>query len=253
LEYIECTHCGKRYAVNDKIRESAGDFARCKNCFEKFLLVVRDSDEFGIETQDEGFNATEGWNPTLTVPPPTEQDEAGDDGGWDPSLTMPEENEEDSASYEPSLDDEQMQEKAQETLAAIQAKKKKMLINYVLLGVVLSLLAISLYMLFAPEKNQPVSGLETKAMKRPSVQELDKVNPDCRQAAARQWLLDYKAMHGQYSGKEFVELLHDTEKQSLLVQKLCQNKRLLRTIIAAATHKEKPEWLSKEIETYSRK
>ena len=252
MEYIECTHCGKRYAVNDKIRKSAGDFARCKNCFEKFLLVIRDSDDFGIETKDEGFNATEGWNPTLTVPPPTEQDEA-DDGGWDPSLTMPEESQEESASYEPSLDDEQMQEKAQKTLAAIQAKKKKMLINYILLGVVLLLLGISLYMVFFAGTEKTATTSATKVEKRATVQELDKANPDCRQAAAKQWLLDYKAMHGQYSGKEFVDMLHETEKQSMQVQQVCKNKRLLNTIITAATNNEKPDWFASEIQTYSKK
>jgi DNA-directed RNA polymerase subunit RPC12/RpoP len=258
LEYIECTHCGKRYAVNSEIRKSVGDFARCKNCFEKFLLVIRDSDDFGIETQDEGFEATKGWDSALTVPPPSDpnnETDDGDNGGWDPSLTMPDEagEQEDTSSYEPSLDDDQMQEKAQETLAVIQAEKRKKLITYILFGSVLALLALSLYMLFYMEDTTQVVNTHANVSKRLSAKELDAANLDCRQAAAKQWLLDYQAMHGKYSGKQFVDMLSETEALNQDVKKLCKNKSLLNDIISAATAGNKPEWLAAEINTLSKK
>jgi hypothetical protein len=109
MEYIECTHCEKRYAVNSQIKASEGEFAKCKSCHDKFLIVIHDSEKIEANQPDEDeFDATIGWNPTLTVPPTATGENASSD--WNPSLTMPDEDE--VFSGEPSLDEEETKKKS---------------------------------------------------------------------------------------------------------------------------------------------
>jgi len=41
VEYIQCQHCRKRYAVSDKLRAAAGRKIRCKHCQQVFEIVIR--------------------------------------------------------------------------------------------------------------------------------------------------------------------------------------------------------------------
>ncbi|MDX8394820.1 MAG: zinc-ribbon domain-containing protein [Mariprofundaceae bacterium] len=45
MEYIQCSHCQKKYSVNDKVRASAGKKIRCKACEKPFEIVVLDVQE----------------------------------------------------------------------------------------------------------------------------------------------------------------------------------------------------------------
>ncbi len=265
MEYIECTHCGKRYAVNDKIRASEGEFARCKNCLEKFMIVVQDSKERDEDTKEQNLNATSGWEPTLTAPPhqaimlkaddkktlAEDNDEVeAQEIDWDPSLTMPEvevRNEEESE----TLSDEEAQAKAEQVLASIQQEKKKKLIMFGLLGAVLILLALTLYMVLSGEEK--VIQQQTAFIKRATPQELDQQNTECRIAAARQWLLDYSAMHDNYDTKTFINMVKQSESRVDALSNSCKTPDLSNIILDAATVGDKPEWFAAEIQAISRK
>ncbi len=265
MEYIECTHCGKRYAANEKIKNAAGEFVRCKNCLEKFMIVVRDSKERDKDAKEPNLNATSGWDPTLTAPPheavtpeATTQESSKEENeeqesqeiDWDPSLTMPEaeaNNEEESE----ALSEEESQAKAEEALAAIQQDKKKKMMMLGLLGAVLILLALTLYMALSGEEE--VVQQQTHVAKHVSPQELDKQSSECRIAAARQWLLDYKAMHDSYDAKTFINMLKQSESREEALLASCKTPDLSNIILDAATAGEKPEWFATEIQAIARK
>jgi predicted Zn finger-like uncharacterized protein len=275
LEYIECTHCGKRYAASEKIHASEGKFVRCKNCLEKFMIVVHDSEKRGLASDDDNFDATGGWDPTLTAPPhdavnlDAEQNQSDTDSiasdhdtsstdeddsviEWDPSLTMPTADAEQDEE-EAQLSDEEIQAKAEAALADAKKEKQKKIILFVVLGVVLMLLALTLYMALSGDEEQNIAPQHALAPKPLSLEELDKNSPKCRAAAARQWLLDYKAMHDDYDANTFIHMLEQSQYRADDVKKACKSPTLLKKILDAATAGNKPEWISKEIATYTRK
>ncbi len=280
MEYIECTHCGKRYAVNEKIRQSEGDFVRCKNCLEKFMLVIHDAKKRGIPTEKDSFHATEGWDPTLTAPPQdadvlrnsgnssidVENSSGNDDTkpeveaderegtvvDWDPSMTMPESPVEQGAA-EATLSEEEEQAKAAATLQAIQQAKKKKLIVYSVLTVAVVLLGLTLYMAFSNDETQDLSVQNTQVTQRLTPEDLDKQNEQCRTAAARQWILDYKVMHENYDAKTFIQMLKQAENREEDVKSACKTPSLLKAILDAATKGEAPDWFAAEVEAISRK
>ena len=281
MEYIECTHCGKRYAVNDKIRNSEGDFVRCKNCLEKFMLVIHDANKRGVSTDKKSFNATEGWDPTLTAPPqdaealknsdiplreepkdfPEQEVEAVAESAerennvvdWDPSATMPEAPAEQDGIEEEALSDEEAQIKAEAALREIQQAKKKKLVVYSVLAAAVILLGLTLYMALSSDETQDLTAQNTSITKRVSPEDLDKQNTECRTAAARQWILDYKAMHEHYDAKTFTQMLKQAENREADVKSVCKNPRLLKAILDAATLGETPDWFASEVQAILRK
>lgn len=238
MEYIECTHCGKRYAASERIKSSEGEFVKCKHCQEKFMLVVRDSEKQGLG--DDDFDVTTGgWNPTLTVPPTTAED-LNATGDWDPSLTMPETDADDA-----TVDEEQLQADAEASLAAIQKEKKTKQLTYGVFGVLLALLSLTLYMTWFGDEVQ-VNQVVQQAPSAPSqisAEQADKNNALCREAAAKQWLIDNKAMHANYTAEKFVEILQQSNAQMAEVKALCRSPLTLKNIITAAVEKKNPSGL----------
>ena len=228
MEHIQCTHCGKRYAVSDKVRQSEGQFTTCKSCKEKFLIVIHDgSNEPLVEAPDEISSA-----------------------GWDPSLTMPSEDDEESEKGRPeeqSLDDDD----GEEVLEALKSERQKKIRLYALIGVVICLILVGIYFLLAGDENKGQSVVQTSSKTEAKIEQSAKIqdenNSDCKTAAASQWLIDYKAMHGEYSGSEFVRLLKVNETQTAIVREHCKNANIIQDIIDAATAGEKPSWIATEI------
>lgn len=229
MEYIQCTHCGKRYEVSDQIRDAAGQFTTCRSCDEKFLVVIHSGKKHTPE-QDDSTVST---------------------GGWDPSLTMPE-NTPKAATKEVSVE-EYLDEDAgdgTEVLLELQAQRKKKNVLYAGAGlVVVALLAGVWFLLQDTNKNQGniISKQPVKKVTL-SAQAQDASNPECRQAAALQWLLDTKIMHTNYTGEAFVRMLKSSAQQTAKIHKVCKSPNLIQDIIAAATKQEKPDWFKAEIE-----
>jgi len=231
MEYIQCTHCGKRYEVSEQIRAAAGQFTTCKACYEKFLIVVHSAKKLK-ETKDEDVVST---------------------GGWDPSLTMPEDDQNDSKAEDQAVEDylgDEDDDGAQ-VLAALQAKRKKQQMFYALIAVVVCSMIVGAWLFLQEDNNLPATTVNQKTATKVqlSAKEMDMKNVACRQAAAVQWLLDSKVMHSQYSADVFVRMLKLSEEQSAAVRKVCKNTQVIQEIIKAATNQVKPDWFKAEIET----
>jgi len=230
MEYIQCTHCGKRYEVSEQIRAAAGQFTTCKSCHEKFLIVVH-SGEKQKEIKDEDVVST---------------------GGWDPSLTMPEEEQEDTKAEDQAVEDYLSDEDdGAQVLAALQAKRKKQQMLYALIAVVVCGMVAGAWFFLQQDDNLPATAVNQKVATKVqlSAKEMDMKNAECRQAAAVQWLLDRKVMHSQYSADAFVRMLKLSDEQSAQVRKVCKNPQVIQEIIKAATGEVKPDWFKVEIET----
>ncbi|MCF6208082.1 MAG: zinc-ribbon domain-containing protein [Ghiorsea sp.] len=231
MEYIQCTHCGKRYEVSEQIRAAAGQFTTCKACDEKFLIVVHSGKRLE-ETKDEDVIST---------------------GGLDPSLTMPEDDSknitEEDGSVEDFLGDED--DEGAQVLATLQAKRKKQQMMYALVALVVVLILIG-GLFFLQESNHQTATMANQQVSTKvqlSAKEIDMNNVECRQAAAMQWLLVSKVMHTSYSAEAFVRMLKLSGQQTEQVHKVCKNTQVIQEIIKAATNKEKPAWFKVEIET----
>ena len=230
MEYIQCTHCGKRYAVSDRVKKAEGQFTTCKSCQEKFLIVIHDeSDE-----------------------PLTDSSETISTGGWDPSLTMPGQDDDDSESGQPSeeqsLDED---DGGAEVLEELKNKRQKQLRLYVLIGLLVCLIGVGVFFIMSGDESAKQAMVQTSNQTQAQLEQSPKVqdenSTECKLAAAAQWLIDYKAMHGDYSGNEFVRLLKLNESQSAKVREHCKNPSILQDIIDAATAEEKPSWIETEI------
>lgn len=229
MHYIECAHCGKQYEVTDKIRASEGQFVNCVSCKRDFLIVITNDEEAEEHHQKEmekSINTT----------------------GWDPSLTMPVEDEPVKSSdkvKEKALKDDAAE--AEALLAALQAQKKRKIQLAALLGTLIVVMGLYLFMQEEPVTQQAQVNVkaEKKVVLSPKAQ--DETNPVCRQAAAKQWMIDTHAMHGDYDAEEFVRILKQSDKQKDIVQSQCVQENLIKEIIAAATAKEVPSWLELEI------
>jgi NAD-dependent SIR2 family protein deacetylase len=231
MEYIQCTHCGKRYEVSEQIRAAAGQFTTCKACHEKFLIVVHSGKRLEEKKEDDIVSA----------------------GGWDPSLTMPEDepkeaNDEDQA-VEDYLSDEG--DDGAQVLAALQAKRKKQKMLYILIAVLVCMIAAGVWFFLQEDSTQSITTVNQKTAVKVqlSAKEMDMKNAACRQAAAVKWLLDNKVMHSQYSADAFVRMLKLSEEQSVELRKVCKKTQVIQEIIQAATNQVKPDWFKVEIET----
>ncbi len=195
MEYIQCTHCGKKYRANDKVRAAIGRKIKCTACQETFPIVIQ---QYTKKTE------------TTSTAAETEPVTA----------------------------------------------KKNMLQLYLAIALGICLL-ISLLLLFAAnQETTPVSPqtapvqlqatAETEAEVIPQHNpELE--NPACKKAAAAQWLIDVKVIHGVYSNKEYLELLDQGQLQSEQIRKNCEDPSIVHQILKAAKDNQQPAWLSDDI------
>ncbi|MDQ7002982.1 MAG: hypothetical protein Q9N02_09920 [Ghiorsea sp.] len=230
MEYIQCTHCGKRYEVSEPIRAAAGKFTACKACDEKFLIVVH-SEKKLQEIEDE---------------------DVAPEGGWDPSLTMPEDENRDVSPKDQAVEDGwgDGEDDGAKILAALQAKRKKKQMMYALIALFVCGIIAGVWFLLQDDSQQVVA---TTSQKTPvkvqlSAKALDMNNAACREAAAMQWLLDNKVMHSSYSAEDFVRMLKLSEEHTAEIHKLCKDTHVTQDIIKAATEQTKPDWFKAEIE-----
>jgi len=230
MEYIQCTNCKKRYAATESIKLTEGQFTACQSCKENFLIMIQDD---------------------ATDSPNTENLSATSGQGWDPSLTMPTVESEDLAKGQPSFE-KGLDDDANQVLAILQKKRKKQQQQYMLAGLLCCLLAITLWFGFEDEKSDIGQAImqpkQTTAAEIEAVAKVQDANStECRQEAAKQWLIDYQAMHEDYTADEFVRILKRSHAQVEKVQAVCKSKSITKDIISTATAQEMPGWFSAEI------
>lgn len=235
VDYIQCTHCGKRYAVSGEIRDAEGQFTVCQACKEKFIIVVH--------------------SPQTKAEKLLENEDVVSTGDWDPSLTMPKRDRDDGSEEnqpEQFVDNEDDDDGAQIPRALQTSRKKKQRL-YIAVGLGGAMLLTTLWFVLMNEEVVAPPERATEAIKNASqmaqsVKVHDANNGECRQAAAQKWLIDYRAMHSNYSGEEFVRILKMSDQQTVKVHQFCKNKTIIQDIVAAATAQEKPDWLKAEIQ-----
>ncbi len=228
MDYIECTHCGKQFAITEEIKAAEGKLVPCDACKKKFKIVINSEETNAAGLKRKPMISDEDWDPNITMP----ASEGRERGAAQPA-------------DEQSLDDG---DEGAEVLAQLQAARKKKVLIYAGLGLAVLLLLMSAVMIFtADEKvSQPVAAVKKEAPKKVVVK--DENNPACKQEAAKQWLIDYQAMHGEYSAEEFVRILKRSQTQAESVNEKCTRPTIIKEIIAAATAGKKPEWFEAEIE-----
>jgi len=226
LEYIQCTHCNKRYAANDKARAAVGKFTPCRNCKEDFLVVILDTEARG---EDQNITiSSEGWDPSQTMSQVT------DHSIVDLAHTIKE-------------DDTGEEARAREVLASMRKEKRNK--NVKLLALVLVLLAATVAY-FVTQDDSKLSVSSINQLQAPSTlthEEIDANNAECRAAAAQKWITDYTVMHTDYTAEKFVLLLKTSQRQAEKINAACKNKQLIAQLIDAATAKIEPAWIQTDI------
>ncbi|MDQ6988817.1 MAG: zinc-ribbon domain-containing protein [Mariprofundaceae bacterium] len=231
MEYIECTHCHKKYGVNDKIRAAAGRDIKCKACQKTFPIVL-----LGAEVLEEDLSVVR-------------------EGGWDPSFTMPTTETQAKGGTAKSQTDTDDDEGDLAAFVKAEKQKKKLQIQVISGLAVFALLILTLFFILGGEPNlvTQVSNITQSAEKKAqqdavkSSQLEDKDNAECREAAAAQWAIDSQIMHGDYSAEIYVELLQRSQLQSAQVRQLCRDTNIIQHILKSATEAYKPQWFEQEL------
>ncbi len=247
MKYIECPSCHKRFGATPKMCNDEGRFVRCKVCLEKFKIVIYSID---VSQDDEKFET--GWDPTLTAPPhqaaelqPADTSMDSGERAEEPSHTTPEASMREELK-QGMLPDEGTRAQAEDNLTS--SPQSKRVIASIVFAVAAALFALTLYMAVSGNEEQDLATQHVAPVARFTAEEVDKQSLACRTAAARQWLLDYKAMHEDYDAQAFVSMLKQTEDSAEAVQAACKNPSLLQSIIDAATQGKRPDWFAAEIQ-----
>ena len=341
MEFIQCTHCDKKYAVNDRVRAAVDRVINCKICNEKFKVVIMDdSDNESIEIKVDSPSPKSEPKPQPAAKSPNEaliseftaqlqtpehhepQQAIQNENIISPNTSLIDEIAEESEipappssavenkhaeKTEPS-NTQQPKEAATKPKQAF-TKAKLQLYLAIGLGIILVIGIIVLIMLeYTPtpakqmdteEQSQVINapqvtsdpeiqavadeptttenpaeqqtetsdtgdsevtssdiGLSENNQQQitetePAKTDADKysdVSDECRLAAASQWLIDTKMMHGTYSNKEYVKLLTASQDRSAKIREACQDNAVIRVVLKAATDEVKPAWFAKEIE-----
>jgi len=67
LEYIQCQHCEKKYAVSERLRTAVGKQIRCKHCWQLFEIEIR-HDTAQANAQQHDPRSTDRQRPDVTAP-----------------------------------------------------------------------------------------------------------------------------------------------------------------------------------------
>jgi len=236
MEYIQCTNCSKKYAANDKVRAAAGKRIKCKACNQTFPIVIYDSaSDSGKPREQANPEATLGWHPAKTMPA-TEK----------PKPTPSPKKDSEQPESEEGGDDELA------LLRAVAQKKNKQRQLYITIGLGLCLLVgvALLYLMgdgdvvVAPVAPQERARQQTEVVVN---KDSDHDSEQCRQAAAEQWMIDFRVMNTEYSSQEYVRMLEQSQAQSAQVREVCANVQVVAEILQSATAKQKPLWFAAEI------
>jgi len=236
MEYIQCTNCDKKYGVNDNIRAAVGKSIKCKACNSVFPIVIHDTEAKPVPPKEDAPQAAPaaagGWDPSEVMPPKESVKEAVK------KQADPEEDEADDASDLALLH------------AAVQKKKKQQLYTGIGLGVCL-LLGVAVLSMLDEEGEVVVAPVakqvQTMQQKKVVTKLNDHDNQACKQAAAEQWLIDFRVMNSDYSAQEYVQMLEQSQNQSAKVREACADESVVAEILESATAKQQPSWFEAEI------
>jgi len=233
MEYIQCSHCNKKYGVNDKIRAATGRNITCKNCQQAFEIIL-------FET------------PTPSVPESTATDVKNE--------TL----EPRAQARKNSPNQPKSQRQARSKPEPIVEHKKK-LSPSMLLGI--AILLASIYAFYQdrsvnvgepfvatetpkPSPNAaPVTNHEeqTTATTEPKTIIHKNLSEACKAIAAQEWVIDYTMMHGMPDGREYVHSIDESLQNTAKIRKECGSSKIVQEVLASAKQGVPPKWLEMHV------
>jgi len=263
LEYIQCSHCDKKYGVNDKIKAATGKQIRCKHCHAVFDIVIH-SDHQSPEPQQHEPAASE-------QPPETEPETrpANATGSTDINETELRKGESDAAKTD---EDQTLHEEPEKKKVNIQA-----LISIVL-GITLICASVGGYLFLnkpelfglsgqtAPKPVIPRNLVNPMAtdLPRPATSDQDSASAAkhnsapthqseqsqkmCRDLSADYWIRTRLLATAKLDANTYMALLNMNLDQAQEIRKLCKQKALVAQLAEAARNNKEPQWIKTEID-----
>ena len=281
MEYIQCPHCEKKYAVNDKLKAAAGKLTRCKHCQATFTISI---EQTGTEELQEP--AVEDGSAVKTET--TAQPEA---------TNRPDESE------KPSHEEVTPEKSVKKKTSGKKGLNIQMVITIVL-AVILIIGSITTYLFFFnPELFNPAIKKESSHTIAPVIPTIDPfarpiipvhkpevapveapaeniapathngqdavtpaVDPAiaggnsnqnaqaadatqaCKDAAAGFWVRTHKLAHTRLSGEMYYTLFEQGVNQTAEIRTLCKDSSLVAGLTTAARAETVPEWIRVEVE-----
>ena len=228
MEFVQCTSCHKKYAVNDKVRNNIGRVIKCSACKNTFPIVIQHATpQIAAETSypskeasAETPNKTQLKKFRLALPK------------WFKNLSSQE--------------------------------RKQLYISAALLLTLIVGVSTLPFLSQKPDENhvrvttqnstveiaeKPISSsLRTKEEGNSNALiSLERENASCKEAAAAQWLNDMKIIHSMYSNDEYMNLLDSGQEFSESIRSNCDNEEIVHHILQAARDRKEPIGISAEI------
>ena len=246
MEYIQCTHCSKKYGINDKVRAAAGRSIACKGCGESFEIVIFETPSPSMPEKNQAAAKNEILEPT-----------AKEAKNNNPQPERQETN---------STQSEHKKTKVRQTKTRLKDAEKKKLSPSMLLGV--AIIAISVYMFYQDRSvdiGQPFVATE---MPKPNPKPIEHValapeevvpasapkafihqelSEACKDIAAQQWVIDYTMMHGIPEKSEYVRMLDEGVQNTAEIREKCGSSSIVQEVLATATKGVPPKWLEMHV------
>jgi len=250
MEYIQCTHCNKKYGINDKVRAAVGRNIACKGCGESFEIVIFETPTPSTP-QESQASATEQTPPADTKTPDTRKSEA--------------ETQENNIQEE-HAETQQTGARKRRVRIVPEHKEKKFFSPSMLLGV--AIIALSGYIFYqdrnidigkpfvATEMPRPSAKVSEKVTLEQDSQEpaikkkafaYEKLSEACKSIAAQQWVMDYTMMHGMPEKSEYTRMLDESVQNTAEIRKKCGSSSIVQKVLATATKGTPPKWLEKHV------
>lgn len=258
LEYIQCQHCSKKYAVSEKLRSAAGRKIRCKHCQQVFEIAIC-SDEPAAATA-----STQGDVEEVVVEPAVSSsavDQAGSD------ITAERESEEGSQAQGDS---------AQSDARPLPKKSRvQLMITITLTLLLIAAATVAGLYFYQPELFRPAQKAATDtvmpaqlvdpmltnrerqtALQRDAGADGDQRHGDqpsqaCKDAAAEYWLRTRVLATTKLETKAYMQLLEMNLEQAEQIRQWCHDKDIVSRVAKAARAGEEPEWIAAEIRARS--
>ncbi len=234
MEYIQCSHCNKKYGINDKVRAAAGRNIVCKGCGESFKIVIFETPTASMQATNKAAVENE------TIEPSAKK--------TTPKQTARKEN------NEPKRE------------ANLKDLEKKKFSPSMLLGV--AIIAISIYVFYADRSidiGEPFVATETpkpniqatnhptltpeevSLVSKPKKNVLQELPEACKAIAAQEWVMDYTMMHGVPEKSEYARMLDESVQNTAEIRKKCGGANIVREVLASATKGIPPKWLEMHV------
>jgi len=276
LQYIQCPHCEKKYAVSEKLCAAAGKKIRCKHCQQAFEIIISDDHVRG-DQQD--------------MPPPPDKENATIDAKKDHAAPAADQFVSPDETPEKEQQPDSDNKKSKETATPVKKKVNVQLLISIFLGLALLATATGAYLffyhneLFHPSQKQdnkhiipqqlikPVSipfpqqkhtmdsekskqSKQNPAQSAPRHQKPKSLlegpdNPSqvCKDSAADYWFRTRLLTTSQLDTTSYLELLNMNLDQTAEIRRLCKDKPLIGRLTEAAKTGQVPTWIKTEIQS----